>query len=156
MWLFLASLCFLSYGRILNILDFGAVAANRVANVTNQQAISRTLANAKPGDTVLIPSQVRSFCIGYLNSFQVFYSLGGIYGSNLNNVTIVIDGDLIASPEFDLWPFANGGYSDFFTIQSSTNLIITGWFLSSRCLHLCRKGFHQGFWLGVVEQESFT
>lgn len=81
----------LASAKVLNIMEFGAVASSRHANVTNQQAINRALAASKPGDVVLVPAQkvchgsnwanmsseflvrVSSFCVFYI--YEVVESL---------------------------------------------------------------------------------
>eukprot|EP01126_Amoeba_proteus_P064128 TRINITY_DN8934_c0_g1_i7.p1 TRINITY_DN8934_c0_g1~~TRINITY_DN8934_c0_g1_i7.p1 ORF type:complete len:431 (-),score=66.61 TRINITY_DN8934_c0_g1_i7:426-1718(-) len=107
--------CFLlcAYSRVLNILAFGAVYENELANITNQRAILHTLSSAKNGDTVLIPS-------------GTIYSLGGIEISNLYNITVQLDGNLVAVPDFNLWPFSDGSYHNFIDINDSMYLRIIG------------------------------
>jgi polygalacturonase len=104
-------------GKTISIEDVGAVAGLQSANVTNRDCISKALALAAAGDTVLIPSG------------KQFWALGGIHASNLHDVTLQIDGVLMAAADYDLWPTTttrNKKYVDFLSIADSTNITVTG------------------------------
>ena len=64
---------------------------------TNAAIFNKTLGLLKPGDILLIPMNLK------------FWIMGGIYGANLINITIQIDGELHYWDERDEWPTDDNG-----------------------------------------------
>eukprot|EP00128_Syssomonas_multiformis_P004328 Colp12_sorted_trinity150504_noHs@1101 len=101
-----------------DIRSYGAIPNNSSNTVafSNGDAITKAIsaANSDPHDrVVLIPA-------------GVFYFMP-IYSSQLNDITIQIDGDLIASGDLTAWPhLENGKVLDAITIEDSTNVQIVG------------------------------
>lgn len=56
------------------------------------EAINRALSLAQPGDTILIPEG------------KTFYTVGGILGNKLSDLTIQFDGTLFATFDLKNWP----------------------------------------------------
>ena len=122
--------------NVLNILSYGAISnsSSGAAATANAAAITKALGAAKPGDTVLIPAS------------HAFHATGGI-GVGLPplvDVTLQIDGDVLAHPNEKLWPkkAANattddddgydvelarkqGQYHGFFELSGCRGLLIT-------------------------------
>jgi len=118
-----------SFAKELSITDFGAKAGCADANVTNAVAFTAALAAAKSGDAVIVPGG------------QQFHVLGGIVGQNLVNVTVRVDGVLLAVQDYARWPTnkaaawgdeeadavtgKGGKYLDLLTIQNSQHVTFT-------------------------------
>lgn len=110
----LAVICGLVLSANLSIEDFGAVAGNETFALSNTNAIQKAFASAAPGDTLLVPGG------------KVFFILG-TYITNVHGLTVVLDGTLRASPQFDVWPLDGGGgsYQDILKFEDCTNLTLT-------------------------------
>ena len=82
--------------------------------VNNGNIMNNTLQNLlQPGDTLFIPN-------------KTFYISGGIYGSNLNGIKIIIDGTLKFSDDRDTWPtHSDGSVLECIYIENLENSIIT-------------------------------
>ncbi len=82
--------------------------------VNNGNIMNSTLQNLlQPGDTLFIPN-------------KTFYISGGIYGSNLNGIKIIIDGTLKFSDDRDTWPtHSDGSVLECIYIENLENSIIT-------------------------------
>lgn len=80
----------------------------------NGNIMNHTLQNLlQDGDTLFIPN-------------KTFYMSGGIYGSNLNGIKIVIDGTLKFSDDRDTWPtHSDGSVLECIYIENLQNSIIT-------------------------------
>ena len=70
---------------------YNAKAGNASATLSNVKAINSALANAQPLDTVVIPA-------------GDFFVLGGIVASDKTDLTLRIDGTIVAVADFDRWP----------------------------------------------------
>ncbi|KAL6053227.1 Polygalacturonase [Balamuthia mandrillaris] len=98
--------------RVLDIVDFGAVADSKEAAARNTAAISSAFANATNGDTVLLPE-------------GNFFVLGGIQGSSLTNVTLQMEGVLTALPDIEAWPHAKRAYLPLIQLSNCSFLTVT-------------------------------
>jgi polygalacturonase len=105
----------LAQSMVLDIRDFGAVADSLLHNETNAVAITNCLTNATAGDTVLVPGG------------QTFHAIGGISAVGLNGVTIRIEGNLSAVPDFSHWPCPDGHkFLDFLSCSNCSAVKVTG------------------------------
>ncbi|CAJ1374283.1 unnamed protein product [Effrenium voratum] len=106
--------CF-AEGKVISIEDFGAVADEEAASASNAAAFNRALATAGSGDTVVVPAGKR------------YWVLGGVLGSGLFNVTVRLDGVLMAAADYEHWPRTHKGkhYADFFSIVNSRHVTVT-------------------------------
>eukprot|EP01084_Bolivina_argentea_P068784 125207_1 len=94
LWLFI---CVYTNAKIYNIEEKGAVAGNKSLTtcINNTAIFNQTLWGLKPGDTLLIPYG------------KIFWFMGGIYGKNLKDITIQIDGSIYYSNDMEAWPRDN-------------------------------------------------
>lgn len=74
---------------------FGGVADDPRAAQHNTAALNHSFRNLRRGDKLHVPE-------------QTFYVNGGIEGVRLHDVTIIIDGRLLFSPDVYIWPHAWG------------------------------------------------
>ena len=88
-------------GKIIKITDapYNAVPGKYGAYKANMGAITKALADAGQGDTVVVPGGQGDF-----------YFLGGVIVENKTDVTLQVDGMLRAVPDFDSW--ATGDEND--------------------------------------------
>ena len=80
----------------------------------NTALMNRTLALLKPGDTLLVPN-------------STFLLMGGVYGANLEDVTLQLDGTLLFSDDCDAWPTHAGSKMPInaMTFEQTRNFVIT-------------------------------
>lgn len=103
-----------AFSAVLNVDDFGAKRGDKTAAVKNTAAINATLAALKPGDTL-------RFLAG-----EPYHVTVGIAASGLHNVTISLEGQLIFSNDFSLYPLSVGWARNMFDISSSSFVTVTG------------------------------
>eukprot|EP01084_Bolivina_argentea_P063298 115620_1 len=85
---------------ILNIEERGAIANNNSLSTckSNTKIFNETLWALNDGDSLLVPKD------------KVFWFIGGIYASNLTNVTIIVDGSIYYTDDRDAWPTNSDGH----------------------------------------------
>ena len=93
-------------GHTLNIVDFGAIPGDILANLTNREALTKAFSKAVPGDTggdvsfrtkmvFKIETLMHTNTRGHLYLYAVlvpanyiFHSVGGIAADGINNITL--------------------------------------------------------------------
>eukprot|EP00929_Paragymnodinium_shiwhaense_P056785 TRINITY_DN28433_c0_g2_i1.p1 TRINITY_DN28433_c0_g2~~TRINITY_DN28433_c0_g2_i1.p1 ORF type:complete len:461 (-),score=52.83 TRINITY_DN28433_c0_g2_i1:135-1517(-) len=107
-------------GDVLDVRKFGGVLSHTEPGKSilqaNAASVSKALKSAKPGDTVLLPA----------HDSRVFFSTGGIEGSNLENITFRLEGTLQAAGGWDIWPLSGGDFAPMVLITNSTGFRMTG------------------------------
>ena len=82
----------------------------------NGGAFNATLKLLQDGDTLLVPN-------------KTFHMMGGIMGSGLRSVTLVVDGTIVFSSSMKAWPRSGNGPKApvlaFLALHNVTNLTIT-------------------------------
>ena len=76
-------LCSSIHGKVLNIVDYGAIADNDSEETCfhNAGVMNKTLSALQPGDTLIVPN-------------NLFWLMGGIYANGIKDAIIQIDGTL--------------------------------------------------------------
>lgn len=109
---------------VVNIEDVGIVKCKKTTfkscDTSTKQAfkntalMNTTLASLAPGDTLLVPN-------------KTFLMMGGIYASNLSDITLQIEGTLLFSDDCDHWPTETGKKMPLtaMTFEHTTNFLIT-------------------------------
>eukprot|EP01084_Bolivina_argentea_P248968 416588_1 len=98
--LWLKLICICTHGKTFNIEEEGAVAENKSLStcINNTAIFNQTLWALKPGDTLLVPYG------------KIFWFIGGIYGKNLKDITIQIDGSIYYTDDMEAWPRDDSGH----------------------------------------------
>jgi len=101
--------------RELHIDAFGASPGNDADSVANAASINWALGNATNGDSVIVP-------VG------TWKSTGGLHLASSTNVTLKIQGVLLADDDRKKWPLvSNGkGYVDFLTVENAHGFTLDG------------------------------
>ena len=113
----IALLSLVATARLLDIVDFGAVAGSNseAAINANIQALNKAFSTAQSGDTVLVaPAAAGPYTMR-----------GNVVANNLTNVSIRFEGDVVLDDTFDKWPMLNGR-RPWLHINGSSNLTISG------------------------------
>ena len=103
-----------TFSKIINYeTNTGALPNNSSLQVTiNNTNIMNSIFNKLlPGDILLIPN-------------NTYYVMGGITASNLNSITIQIDGTLIYSKDINSWPKNNGDPVNCMSLLNIKNVTI--------------------------------
>lgn len=105
-------------GTVWNIAEHGAVAGDDSWPVAAENAavVTRVLALARAGDTVLVPAAAGG----------AFYSTGGMAVHGAQSLTFRIEGTMIALDNTTLWPAAGGNYLPFLHFVDCQALVLTG------------------------------
>ena len=104
------------HGEVFNIETAGAIAGNDSLSTctTNTRIFNQTLWSLQPGDTLLVPKG------------KIFWFIGGIYASNLVNITVQIDGSIYYTNDMNAWPrSANGDVKECMLFESITGITFT-------------------------------
>eukprot|EP00656_Telonema_subtile_P011632 TRINITY_DN1576_c0_g1_i2.p1 TRINITY_DN1576_c0_g1~~TRINITY_DN1576_c0_g1_i2.p1 ORF type:complete len:172 (-),score=25.79 TRINITY_DN1576_c0_g1_i2:106-621(-) len=111
----LLGLACLSTATVFDILEHGAVPGNLSASGANKQVLQQLLQAATSGDRVLVPPG------------SMFYAQGGISVSGLSNVTLDLQGSVVADSNTDSWPMEKPGqYAHFLQFSGCSELTVTG------------------------------
>ena len=93
--------CFATPGatKTINFQEIGGIAVNKSLEVglSNTRLMNLTLANLKPGDTLLIPN-------------TTFWLMGGVYAQNIKHVVFQLDGTISYLDDMKNWPRDNNGH----------------------------------------------
>tara|TARA_A100001015_G_C15005318_1_gene720387 strand:- start:1026 stop:2012 length:987 start_codon:yes stop_codon:yes gene_type:complete len=103
------------HSKVINVISRGVVAESRsTSDVTgNVLIINQILRESQPGDSVLFPSNT------------TIYATGGINATGLYNVTLDLQGKLMAHDDLNVWPSDGRNCLHFISFYNSAHLRMT-------------------------------
>jgi polygalacturonase len=112
--LFLQLFIYNTNSEIINFKDMGAIPNNNSFPIcqNNTNLLNNIFSNLHSNNTLIIPN-------------ETFGLNGGVYSTNLNNITIIIDGTLIYQNNRSLWPHNNSIVNECMVFEQANNITIT-------------------------------